>query len=133
VKSLISRRVGKLIERAGEFESSPAIHDHEHGQSSEPDGLNLQGHKNESCGAHEAENRRHHQAVGTSHHKPKHRSQDLAAVERVDGQKVEKQQEKIHIQDRKKEHVCVGHCLGPSERSIEPEERRQNLNQRHID
>ena len=56
MKSLISRRVGKLIERAGEFESSPAIHDDEYGQGAEPDRLNLQGYKNESCGAHEAEN-----------------------------------------------------------------------------
>jgi hypothetical protein len=100
VKSLISRSLGKLIERAGEFEPSPAIDDHEHGQSPEPDGLNLQGHEHESGGANEAKNRGYHQAVGASHHEPKQRSKDLAAIERVDGQKIEKQQPDVHVQDR---------------------------------
>ena len=97
MESLISRRLGKLIERPGEFESSPAIHDHEYRQGAKPDGLDLHGHKHESDGANEAKNRGYHQAVGASHHEPKQRSKDLAAIERVDRQKIEKQQAYIDV------------------------------------
>jgi hypothetical protein len=48
----------------------------------------------------EAENGGHHQAAGASYYKPQQRPKNLAAIQRIDGQHVENEQDHVNHEDR---------------------------------
>ena len=73
------------------LQSAPAVHQHEDGDRPEPDVLLPESEGNEASYANEAEDRRDHQAAGAAQDKPEERTEDLAAIQRVDGKNVEGQ------------------------------------------
>jgi hypothetical protein len=82
------------------LQSSPAIHEHEERENAVPDGMPPQSKSDESGHAHKTEQGGDHQASRPSYDKPKQRAENLAAVQRIDGQHVEDQQNYVNGQQR---------------------------------
>ena len=81
----------------------------------DPEGLSPEGKSDERGHTHEAEDGRDHQAAGASQHKPEQRAKNLAAIERIDGQDVEDQQDqKLICKRRRATEEASGDGVQPS-------------------
>src|ERR1700746_2298911 len=94
------RQLGHFQESPRMLKSSPAIHEHEERENAVPDGMPPQSKSDESGHAHKTEQGGDHQASRPSYDKPKQRAENLAAVQRIDGQHVEDQQNYVNGQQR---------------------------------
>src|SRR5712692_2103078 len=65
-KPVPTRQLCETRQRLGMPQSAPAIHEHEDGEHSEPDGMDPHGEDDEPGHAEEADDRGHHQAAGAA-------------------------------------------------------------------
>ena len=94
-----SRRGSFARRKRARAAAAPAVHEHEGGESTVPDGLRPDGETDES---------RHSikpKIVATincvlTHHKPEKGSENLTAIQRIDRKDVERQQADINPEDR---------------------------------
>ena len=96
------------------FQSSPAIHQNEYGQNSKPGGLQPKCQGDESCHADKPDNRGRHQAASSPHRVPQECPQNLAPIQRIDGQDVKDQQPEIYEPNRLQKCMNIGRCLRPA-------------------
>jgi hypothetical protein len=82
------------------LQAAPAIHQHEDGDRSEPDGFHPDGEGDNPGHAHKAKDRGHHQAAGSSEYKPEQRAKNLAAIQGINWQDIEDQQVLVNEPDR---------------------------------
>src|ERR1019366_8403635 len=114
------------------LQSAPAIQQHKNGDCPGPYGMRPEGKTDEPGHAQETEDGGYHQASGTSQHKPQKRAKYLAAIQWIDGQDIENQQDYVDQKNRPQEGVSIGIGRGPSERSAQSSEAKQNRQERHI-
>ena len=92
-KSVASRRFQNTRQRLRLSQSSPATRQDEHRQDSKPDGLHSQSENNKPSHADKTDDRGHHQTAGPSHRKPEQGPKNLTAVQWIDRQQIENQQD----------------------------------------
>ena len=107
--SIAAGQLGEAKQVSRMLESTPAIHQNKNSESGKPDGLPVDGQGYESGHAKQTEDGRNHQARSASNDEPEQGTQNLSAIERVDGQNVKDQQCKINVEHRlqKQEKVVL--------------------------
>src|SRR5580700_9082721 len=114
-KAVAAWQLRQTREEARVLPSTPAIHQHEDSENSIPNRLRIYRQNDEPGHADEAEDGGDHETAGASEHKPKQRTQNLAAIERIDRQDVEDQQAEVDVCDGAQKLVEVGNGFIPSQ------------------
>jgi hypothetical protein len=98
-ESRAPRNLFQFSQSAGSFESVPAIHPGIGGDQAQPDGLLVQRQKDKAGDPYKSENRCDEQAARAPEWEPEQRTEDLSAIEGVDGQDIEDEEIKIDGED----------------------------------
>lgn len=115
------------------LQTSPAVHEHEHGESAVPCGTTPDREREEACHPDETEESGNHQAMSTSYDKPKQGPKNLAPVERVDGQDVKDEKSDVNPGNCDEKFVRVGHAGWQTRHTAEQNSAEQNRHEGNID
>ena len=94
------RQLRNLKQGSGMLKASPTIQQNEDGKSCIPYRSLSQRESDESEDTEQAKDSGDHQAASAPNHKPEQTSQDLTAVEWVNWQDVESEQEEVDVENR---------------------------------
>lgn len=134
---LLAMRAGKVVtpgqffhagQSASVLPAAPGVHEHIDGDKSHPDGFHPPCKCDKPERAQEPHDGRDHQTSRSSEHKPEQGAKYLTAVEGINGEQVEGQQDEIDDPDGMQQGMKV--ALGASDG---PAQRVQDRNQRYID
>ena len=95
--------------------------------------MHPQRQADQSRRTHKSENRSHIKAASAPHEKPQQGAKDLAAIERIDGQNVEDEQDDVDQQNPLEQVIGVGIGKRPSQRASRKIGGAENGQKSHVD
>jgi hypothetical protein len=102
------------------LESAPAIHEQEDGDRAKPTVAPPKRQPNECGNTDKSEQCGYQQTSGAAHHEPEQRTENLAAIKRVDREDIERQQPNIDPENRVKQRMQVGDGRIPAQQKAHP-------------
>ena len=119
-ETLAARDFLEVAQSARGFEAAPAVHSGVGGDQARPYGLSLECKQQQRRDSKESEKRGNQQAARSAQRKPEQGAQDLSAIEWVNGQDVEDEQNEIPAEQCRYQLLHIWHRGLPLQRIARP-------------